>query len=75
MFLPRNIKVRGSLVRLSSINMALQQSRPSSSSSAKGLTHDPRPQTSHIHRLSGVAPPDAPPMIIRYYTNELWADM
>lgn len=42
-------------------------SRPSSSSSSsKGLTLDPRPQASHIHRLSGIAPPDTPPMKIRY---------
>src|SRR5579859_5295469 len=34
--------------------------------SASGLIHDPRPQTSHIHRMSANAPPDAPPMNIRY---------
>jgi hypothetical protein len=38
----------------------------STSSTTTGLTHDPRPVTSHFHRTSATAPPDAPPMPIRF---------
>lgn len=44
---------------------AVQHARSASSSSTQGLTHDPRPVTSHFHRLSAMVPPDAPPMTIR----------
>ena len=47
--------------------MASSNSRPTTPNSpTKQLTHDPRPQTSHIHRLSALAPPDAPPLNIRF---------
>jgi len=60
-------QVRLAFLRLSCV-ATIMTTPPSRPLSSQGLTHDPRPQPSHIHRMSGIPPPDAPSMTIRYVT-------
>jgi hypothetical protein len=80
---PRSLRtnLKSRLIIITILRTMTQRSSPSSStppspqtgpSLSSGLTADPRPLTSHIHRLSGIAPPDAPSMTIRYHRGEDW---
>ena len=65
---PCELRRRLRLLVLRTLQMTSQHARQASSSStpSQGLTLDPRPLPSHLHRLSAAAPPDAPPLNIRY---------